>query len=420
MGSCNTPRAFQAEYPSLVERALTLISAATQSELERAVAPGDAWSENALHYAAGCGCLDACDVLARCAVRLNFSQDARGATPLLWAARHGMARAAEVLLRQGADANHTDSRGRTALHLAAQLGFPRTCLVLLTSEGMAEKVDRCDDRGWTALHAAACAGSVTVCGLLCQDYHAQPSVRTAIEGRTPLHLAAIEGHVEVIKYLLKRVPMEALSIDALGLRPVDLARQSGHAQAIELLQDRAEEHQSLVKEWSSYCGEAGYETQLPHPEGWLPSLDLAPPQVRSVRRLSLDLVCRIVDLDYRLIEYVVEVRGCGGGRVEAAPVRVYFVKTGEQRKIDSVKFSVPRTRENVTEMPRTGENRTEIWRHGLTYQFRVTGRCERTPALPEAPWQVTSEWSPMVRLQRTRSSSERRGKSRGSDAFCAS
>merc|ERR1712151_779888 len=121
----------------------------------------------------------------------------------------------------------------------------------------------------------------------------------------------------------------------------------------------------------------------------------------------------------------VEVRGCGGGRVEAAPVRVYFVKTGEQRKIDSVKFSVPRTRENVAEMPRTGENRTEIWRHGLTYQFRVTGRCERNPALPEAPWQVASEWSPMVKLhmvrqQRTRSSSERRGKCRGSDAFCVS
>merc|ERR1712190_143425 len=112
----------------------------------------------------------------------------------------------------------------------------------------------------------------------------------------------------------------------------------------------------------------------------------SPPRVRHVSDRSIELLCRISDLEYRLVEYVVEIRHCNGP-YGAAPSRVYFARLGEQSKVDDVSFAVPRHR---------GNEMQALWEPHGVYQFRVIGRYKRGIHIPLTSWQVASEWSDPV------------------------
>lgn len=84
---------------------------------------------------------------------LAAQEDQHGHTPLLWAVRHGMFGAMQLLLRpfgdlggleiamkrrHGALASHADHRGLTALHWCCALGFSRLCKLLLADQELTE------------------------------------------------------------------------------------------------------------------------------------------------------------------------------------------------------------------------------------------------------------------------------------------
>lgn len=93
-----------------------------------------------------------------------------------------------------------DSQDRTPLMLAVQNeseGRKRSTDILLE---YASLVDLCDKNGRTALHYASCRGfEDCVTSLL--DAKASPYQKDYL-GKTPFHLAAAAGHVNVLKQLM--------------------------------------------------------------------------------------------------------------------------------------------------------------------------------------------------------------------------
>lgn len=114
-----------------------------------------------------------------------------------------------------------NSRGETALHLAAAHGrveCVRLLLKMSTQSWKAWWIERKDGRtGDTALHRACAESQADVVRLLL-DEKANPSHTNQL-GRTPLHLAVRAGESTIVKYLM-RAGASHLSIDLDGRRPI--------------------------------------------------------------------------------------------------------------------------------------------------------------------------------------------------------
>lgn len=53
-------------------------------------------------------------------------------------------------------------------------------------------------------------------------------------GRTALHIASLHGHLELVKYLLKK-NVDKFTLDVLGLSPLDYATRGGHKEIVDHL-----------------------------------------------------------------------------------------------------------------------------------------------------------------------------------------
>ncbi|XP_051999064.1 ankyrin repeat domain-containing protein 50-like isoform X1 [Xyrauchen texanus] len=122
-------------------------------------------------------------------------------TPLLAAAAMGHACTVNRLLFWGAAVDGIDGEGRTALCLAAARGSVEVVRALL-DRGLDE--NHKDDLGWTPLHAAACEGHKSVCAILTEHSSMARVGELDVEGRSPLILAAQEGHCSTVRLLLDR------------------------------------------------------------------------------------------------------------------------------------------------------------------------------------------------------------------------
>lgn len=117
--------------------------------------------------------------------------------PLEQAAAFGDFATVEVLLEAGADPNHRDREGWSAIHWAAEQGFLNIVELLLKSGA---DVNAISSYGTSALHCAANGGhQLVVVELL--HCGADPSKSTC-HGWTPLHHAAFKGHSDTVTLLL--------------------------------------------------------------------------------------------------------------------------------------------------------------------------------------------------------------------------
>lgn len=153
--------------------------------------------------------------------------DLMGRTSLHYASLYGQINAVRFLLERGADKLQRDHHGRVASHFAARSGQTTTLAEFR------DTWDAFDVINWTTVHHAA--------------FHGQESVMTELFNnnsacgvgdlakRTPLYLAARNGHDQVVEGLLLLRPSDKYVCDLKGFTPLHVASQFGHATTVRLL-----------------------------------------------------------------------------------------------------------------------------------------------------------------------------------------
>ncbi|XP_072173965.1 uncharacterized protein [Diadema setosum] len=125
-----------------------------------------------------------------------FTTDWLGSSPLHWAAKHGHASTAEVLLRAGVSRDARTKVDRTPLHMACQEGHVLLAEMLLS-------------------HGA--------------DINAQDMLKM-----TPLHWAVERAHVDVVECLLRK-GADATKLNKFDKLCLDIAREHNNSVIINLL-----------------------------------------------------------------------------------------------------------------------------------------------------------------------------------------
>lgn len=137
-----------------------------------------------------------------------------GMTALHWAAKHGDAEMATLLLRAKASLTATTRVGAyTPLHVASQTGSAPVLEALLKAGADAKATTA---TGVTALHLVALSGSSAAIAALVKA-GADPNAKEPAWGETPLMLAAAKGRTDAVKVLLKAGADPAITATVLDL-----------------------------------------------------------------------------------------------------------------------------------------------------------------------------------------------------------
>lgn len=162
-------------------------------------------------------------------------QDTNGETPLHYASLNGHKDVVELLLKLQASANIPDAKGCYPLHLSAWRGNADVCRVLLIHGPSVAKVNSQNLEGETALHSAAQYGHNQVVDLLLQN-NADPEIKNQ-KGEKPLDLAIQYGRLETVQLLLNVCQIKSQEFAADDKPPLHLAAKNGHKQVLQLLLD---------------------------------------------------------------------------------------------------------------------------------------------------------------------------------------
>ncbi|CAH2286050.1 serine threonine- phosphatase 6 regulatory ankyrin repeat subunit B-like [Pelobates cultripes] len=190
--------------------------------------------ETPLHYCARIGNED---VLLEIIKHIDSSriqqtinkQSANGWSPLLVAAERGHTEVVKILLQNHARVDVFDEHGKAALHLAAENGQDRIADVLLWHKAF---VNAKTKLGLTSLHLCAQNGFNHLVKLLVETHLASIDAMT-LTMRTPLHLAALNGQLDVCNSLLTmKADVDAADIE--GQTPLHLAAENDHSEVVKL------------------------------------------------------------------------------------------------------------------------------------------------------------------------------------------
>ncbi|KAL4593439.1 caskin-1-like isoform X1 [Arapaima gigas] len=154
-----------------------------------------------LHHAALSGNLELISLLLESQAAVDV-RDQKGMRPLHYAAWQGRSEPMKMLLKSGSSVNGQSDEGQIPLHLAAQHGHYDVSEMLLQHQSNPCIVD---NAGKTPLDLACEFGRVAVVQLLLNSnmcaalLEPRPSDATDPNGTSPLHLAAKNGHIDIIR-----------------------------------------------------------------------------------------------------------------------------------------------------------------------------------------------------------------------------
>ena len=211
--------------------------------IESELAPG---GTTGLHYAIQQGLSDRLDMLLAQGTNTE-ERDSLERTPLHIATIIGNEEFVLKLLSAGASMEARDFEGLSALHIASILGNLNIMRMLISEK---TNINAKDKNGSTALHYAAANGDLRLVKLLLK-VGANVEMRDHKE-RTPLANAAISNHLETVELLFAKdadiesrskseeIPLISRNAniearDKFGRTPLSLAAICGHTEIVELL-----------------------------------------------------------------------------------------------------------------------------------------------------------------------------------------
>jgi ankyrin repeat protein len=187
----------------------------------------------ALHHAAFNGPEDMVAFLLSKGAKAS-TQDERGMTPFVIAARNGHVGVARLLLEHMAegDVNARDNYGRTVLFHAATFGR-EDMVAFLLSKGANATIQ--PNEGWgPPLEEAMAEGHVGVVRLLLEHMEGQDIDTRSSQGKTGFYYAASNGHEDMVAFLLSKGANATIQDDE-GRTPLMQASIEGHMEVARLL-----------------------------------------------------------------------------------------------------------------------------------------------------------------------------------------
>ncbi|CAM4769653.1 unnamed protein product [Rotaria magnacalcarata] len=151
-----------------------------------------------IHEAAVGGNVEILKLLIDNGANVNL-KDNKGLRPLHYAAWQGRSEPVFILLRRGANVNEQSTSGDTPLHLACQYGHNEIVQLLLFHQADPTIVNR---RILTSLDLACENGRFDVVSSLVQNSLCQRMILNNNEQNCALHLAARNGHTDIVRLLL--------------------------------------------------------------------------------------------------------------------------------------------------------------------------------------------------------------------------
>uniref|UniRef100_A0A1I7ZEJ1 ANK_REP_REGION domain-containing protein n=1 Tax=Steinernema glaseri TaxID=37863 RepID=A0A1I7ZEJ1_9BILA len=159
-----------------------------------------------LHVAAANGNIEFIRIVTKYdSYMVNF-KDQFGCTPIIYAAQSGCLSSLRYMVEKlRCDVWCASSKGQTVLHIAALCGHAHIAKWLICRAGTEAMMHQTLHQA-NAVHCAAFAGHLPVLQVFLEPWSRKKRrhllMLSDARGNTPLHLAAIGNHIEVVQYLL--------------------------------------------------------------------------------------------------------------------------------------------------------------------------------------------------------------------------
>ena len=137
---------------------------------------------------------------------LIHEQDDEGSTVMHYASKLGLVSCLKSLMQFGGSISTLNNQNQSPLHFAANYGRYNSCLQILSSPNYKNYINEKDMEGYTPLHLAAQNGHSKIVELLMQKGALIIKSFKTLSGNNPFHVAALNAHLECMNIILNANP----------------------------------------------------------------------------------------------------------------------------------------------------------------------------------------------------------------------